>query len=50
MKIHQFITGGFFLNVEINKRDFSYREKSQNQSYFSARRVTNMASPKLKKR
>ena len=49
-KIHQFITGGFFLNVEINKRDFSYREKSQNQYYFSARRVTNMASPKLKKR
>lgn len=22
-KIHQFTTGGFFLNVEINKKDFS---------------------------
>ena len=33
-KIHQFTTGGFFLNVEINKRDFSYRGKSQNQYLF----------------
>ena len=33
-KIHQFITGGFFLNVEINKKTSPYREQSQNQYLF----------------
>ena len=34
-KIHQFITGGFFLNVEINKRDFLWGKVSKSILFLS---------------